>query len=180
MAIHSSPRSASSRSTSRPRAGRSATGSSCRSRRTRRSSRCSARPTAATASPTSRCRTCRATRRCTRARGRACRCTTSARPAASETVTLLESRDPVAHPHVHGLEPADANPASRPPTTSLGRTVGATPFDAGSTPRRRSCNDELQRHRARRRRPAAQQHAAVPDAQLLHRAAGRLPAADLI
>ena len=30
---------------------------------------------------------------------------------------------------------------------------------------------------ARRRRPAAQQHAAVPDAELLHRAAGRLPAA---
>ena len=29
------------------------------------------------------------------------------------------------------------------------------------------------------RRPAAQQHAAVPDAQLLHRAAGRLPAARL-
>ncbi len=48
--INSSPKSASSRSTSRRRAGPSATGSSCRSRRTRRSSRCSAPPMAATAS----------------------------------------------------------------------------------------------------------------------------------
>ena len=51
-----------------PRAGRSATGSSCRSRRTRRCSRSSGPPTAATASPPSRCPTCRAARRCTRAR----------------------------------------------------------------------------------------------------------------
>ncbi len=69
MSIRSSPKSAFSHSTSRPRAGRSATASSCRSRRTPRCSRCSAPPMAATARAPSRCRTCRATRRCSRAKG---------------------------------------------------------------------------------------------------------------
>ena len=49
--------------------------------RTRRSSRSWARPMAATARAPSRCPTCRAARRCTRARDRGSRCTTSARPA---------------------------------------------------------------------------------------------------
>ncbi|CAA9532650.1 MAG: Microcystin dependent protein, partial [uncultured Solirubrobacteraceae bacterium] len=74
--IHSSPRSASSRSTSLPRGGRGATGSCCRSRRTPRCSRCSAPPTAGTGSRRSRCRTWKEGRRCTRARARGCRCTT--------------------------------------------------------------------------------------------------------
>ena len=58
----SSPRSASSHSTSPRRAGRSATVRSCRSRRTPPSSRSWERRTAGTARATSRCRTCRETR----------------------------------------------------------------------------------------------------------------------
>ncbi len=38
---------------------------------------------------------------------------------------------------------------------------------------------QRQRASPRRRRPAAQQHAALPDAQLLHRVAGRLPSPDV-
>ena len=55
-------------STSRPRAGRGATASCCRSRRTRRSSPCSGRLTGETASRTSPCPTCRVEGRCTRGR----------------------------------------------------------------------------------------------------------------
>src|SRR6202040_3804824 len=44
---------------------------------------------------------------------------------------------------------------------------------------RRSHAAQRQRHRSRRRRPAVQQPAALPDAQLLHPAAGRVSAADL-
>ena len=82
--IHSSPRSASSRSTSRPRAGRGATASSCRSRRTPRCSRCSARPTAATASRTSRLPDLAGPRAdAPRPGPRPVACTISARPAAA-------------------------------------------------------------------------------------------------
>ena len=120
--IHSSPRSASSRSTSRPRAGRGATGSCCRSRRTRRSSRCWARPTGATASRTSRCPTSRARRRCTRARGRASASTILGETGGSETVTLLESEIPL-HTHLR-LMAADSPGTSRRHGGRLARALG--------------------------------------------------------
>ncbi len=56
-----------------PKGGRSATGSSSRSRRTPRSSRCWGPSTAGTASRPSHCPTCRARSPCTPARARACR-----------------------------------------------------------------------------------------------------------
>ncbi len=155
-------------------AGRCATGSCCRSRRTRRCSRCSARPTAATASRTSRCRTCRAVRRCTRARARACRCTTWARPAGRETVTLLESEIP-AHTHtLQRLRRSDQADITRQSERHLGTAARASTCTAT---RRPTTTLSVQAAGARRRRPAAQQPAAVPDVQLLHRAAGRVPAA---
>ena len=56
------------------------------------------------------------------------------------------------------------------------------PASASRSTRRRQLDDHAvaERRRARRRRPAAQQPAAVPDVLLLHRAAGRLPAAGLM
>ena len=72
---------------------------------------------------TSRCRTCRGTRRCTPARGPGCRCTTSARPAARETVTLLESEIP-SHSHaarVHRAADSTSRiPAGEQPATGIG------------------------------------------------------------
>ncbi len=68
--------------------------------RTRRCSRCSARPMAATARAPSRCRTFRATRRCSRARARACRERFLGETGGSQNVTLLQSEIPF---HTHNM-----------------------------------------------------------------------------
>ncbi len=177
MAIRSSPRSGSSPSTSRPRAGRSATASCCRSRRTPRCSRCSARPTAATASRTSRCRISRATRRCIPGQGPGLSLHDLGETGGSDTVTLLETEIP--------------SPLSTPcaPTRSTRPTPNVAQPDTPATRsrrRRHAVPDAVEHHAGAQalapvgRRPAAQQPAAVPHAQLLHRPAGRVPASHLM
>ena len=97
MAIHSSPKSASSRSTSRPRAGRSATGSSCRSRRTRRCSRCSGTTYGGDGKSNFALPDLQGSAPMHPGPGtRPRRCTTSGETGGSETVTLLGVGDPVA------------------------------------------------------------------------------------
>ena len=92
----------------------------------------------------------------------------------TETVTLLESEIP-AHSHAVLRQRQAGEPAgARQPTAcSAGRTASVyrdnpdnpVPLAPSAGPRRR--------------RPAAQQHAALPDPLLLHRPAGRVPAEDL-
>ena len=173
--IRSSPRSGSSRSTSRPRAGRGATASCCRSRRTPRCSRCWGRPTAATASRTSRCPTCRAGPPMHPGPGAGPALHDLGETGGSETVTLLETEIP-SHTHALRANAADADGTERPAPAGHARSRRA----------RHALTRRPQRHPAgrrqrwpRRRRPAAQQPAAVPDLLLLHRPAGRLPAADV-
>ncbi len=92
-------------------------------------------------------------------------------------MTLLESEIPS---HTHSLHGADSTPATDPTPvrrTRSRRSSGANRSISATPPALQLAG--RQRARARGRRPAAQQHAAVPDAQLLHRAAGRLPAADV-
>ena len=91
----------------------------------------------------------------------------------SETVTLLESEIPS---HSHALMATVPTPAQRQAPAVLARC---------SIRRRERCTSSRRTPRwspwpnvagAGRRRPAAQQPAAVPDVLLLHRAAGRVPA----
>ena len=58
------------------------------------------------------------------------------------------------------------------------RLAGSTACDSVPAVERQPGADGVPGAASRGRRPAAQQHAAVPDAQLLHRAAGHFPAAD--
>ena len=156
------------------RAGRGATASSCRSRRTRRCSRCSARRTAATASRTSRCPTSRAAPPMHPGQGPGLSLHDLGETGGSETVTLLESRDPDAHAraarqhrHRRRTDPVanarsiarsqNANAYKPPPDSPRSAVAGGA--GAGG------------------RRPAAQQPAALPDLLLQHRPPGRLPAA---
>ena len=90
----------------------------------------------------------------------------------TETVTLLESEIP-AHPHgLRGntIDLGDTNTPS--PNAAYAQSSGGTLYQTTQ-------NTQLGPGGAvaRRRRPAAQQPPAVPDALLQHRAAGRLPAA---
>ena len=166
-------RSGSFLSTSRPRAGRGATGSCCRCRRTRRCFRCWARPTAATASRTSRSRTCRAAHRCTRGRDRL------SLHDLGETGRLRDRhaarvRDTGAQPRAHGRRRPGNN--KQPAAQRAGAVTAATSISRRPAAAR---PDGRTGAGAGRRRPAAQQPAAVPDVLLLHRAAGRVSAADL-
>ena len=88
-----------------PRAGRSATASSCRCRRTRPCSRCSARPTAATAKSNFALPDLQGSAPMHPGRGRACRLHDLGETGGLETVTLLESRDPA---HTHALQASNA------------------------------------------------------------------------
>ena len=91
-----------------------------------------------------------------------------------ETVTLLESEIPC-HTHALRADRLDAGDIQRaerqrvawpgPSGGNAYQTVAAEPGAHGAADAGPG-----------RRRPAAQQHAALPDALLLHRAAGRLPA----
>jgi microcystin-dependent protein len=88
----------------------------------------------------------------------------------SDTVTLLESEIP-SHSHTMMSFPAPGN-RTAPGGNSLARvsgTIGPYIDEHGGSSRH-----------PRRRRSAPQQFAAVSDPQLLHRAAGCLPAAHLI
>ena len=107
------------------------------------------------------------------ARARACRLHDLGETGGSETVTLLESEIP-AHTHaLRGDRRRSATSSTRPATLARAASSGNAYQAADAA--------ALVQHgargaRARRRRPAAQQPAAVPDALLLHRPPGRLPA----
>ncbi len=176
--IHSSPKSGSSRSTSRPGAGPGATVSCCRCRRTRRCSRCSARPMAATARATSLYRTCRAGRRCIPGQGPGLSLHDLGRDGRVRDGVAARIRDPVAlamRCARHDMAIWRSSTLRRRIARSLKSASDALSVDHEQT----SSGDARQRSRPRRRRSAAQQPAAVSDVLLLHRPAGRLPAADL-
>ena len=159
--IRSSPRSASSRSTSRPRAGRCATGSSCRSRRTPRCSRCSAPPTAATASRNFALPDLQGRAPMHPGQGPGLSLHDLGETGGSETVTLLETEIP-SHTHaLHGRRSRGEHdaPSRQRSLAPVGRRARST-----RRPQRRPGRDGRPGARAGRRRPAAQQHAAVPDA----------------
>ena len=85
--------------------------------------------------------------------------------------------DPRPHPRHscgHRVELGELNAPA--PTTRWRASATAS---ACTAPRRQAGPDGARGAAARRRRPAAQQHDAVPDAQLLHRPARGLPAAGL-
>ena len=127
--IHSSPKSASFRSTSRPRAGRSAMGSCCRSRRTRRCSRCWARPTAATASRTFALAGSAGPRSDAPGPGTGAVAARSwARQAGIETVTLLESEMPF-HPRTTAGQHRSGQPAEIPTAVTLARSPAGCAYN---------------------------------------------------
>ena len=90
----------------------------------------------------------------------------------SETVTLARIRDPGSQPRPAGFVRRWAISGSD-AEQSLARSTGGTPTSPSTT--RPAC-DGPRRARTRRRRPAPQQPAAVPDLLLLHRAAGGVSA----
>ena len=101
-----------------------------------------------------------------------------------ESITLLQSEIPF-HTHTFNASNNDANPDSASPVGQLpAKAIWDTGSDAGVialyTPN--SPAAAAREHGAavalpRRRRPASQQHAALSDAQLLHRPPGHFPAA---
>ena len=149
----SSPRSGSSRSTSRRRAGRSATASSCRSRRTPRCSRCSAPSTAATASRPSPCPTSRAVRRCTPGQGPGLSLRDLGEIGGSRDRHAARERD-AAHTHAMRAPSAAGEPAA--PATR----------DRGARPRQR--RQRLRGPRGQPGRPMAPQALAPAGGSLPH------------
>ena len=99
------------------------------------------------------------------------RCTTWARPAARR-------RSPCSNPRSRPTAMPSGHP---PPTASASRQSARCSAHGGINISQYAapgaCVAESQRARPGGRRPAAQQPAAVPDVLLLHRAAGRVPAA---
>ena len=94
----------------------------------------------------------------------------------ADFVTLIDAEMPA---HNHGLMAANFPADIKTPTanTALARSTGGNAYQDNTS--QNLVLHELQQPAHRRLEPAAQQPDAVPDAQLQHRPAGRVPAARL-
>ena len=173
MAIHLLPKSASSRSTSRPRAGRGATASCCRSRQNTALFSLLGTTYGGNGKSNFALPDLQGRAPMHPGQGPGLSLHDLGETGGCETVTLLESEIPAAHARGASASSGRTEPRRPRRARSCATGVGIGQYAAPGAP------DPAQPECAGpgRRRSAAQQHAALPDLLLLHRPAGRVPAA---